>query len=254
MNSGSGGRERVHALIEENKRLAKETTLKMKRMQSMKSADVREQQARRVAQSKLAQDFQVWVQKFQEVSTLDLNKERNERDQYRQEQQRNAATTTTTTPQKGHGAFPGLGPRYEEQQQQEGGWGQQQHQQPSQQQQRGGGYQQLQEQQEDDGLDVTEQLIRERNREIREIETAVVEVGQIFQDLAAMVNEQGVMVDNIEANISSSVAATDEGVRELESAEEYQIKARKKCIIITIILVVVAAVVVLAVLGALHII
>jgi syntaxin 7 len=96
--------------------------------------------------------------------------------------------------------------------------------------------------------------VQERNREIREIETAVVEVGQIFQDLAAMVNEQGVMVDNIESNISSSVEATSTGVEQLEGAEEYQRKARKKCVIITIIVVVIIAIIVLAILWGLHII
>ena len=53
----------------------------------------------------------------------------------------------------------------------------------------------LQAQEVEDDIAFNEQIVQERNREIREIETAVVEVGEIFQDLAAMVNEQGVMVD-----------------------------------------------------------
>jgi hypothetical protein len=40
-------RDRVHELINQNKRLAKETTQKLKQMQGMKSLDAREQQARR---------------------------------------------------------------------------------------------------------------------------------------------------------------------------------------------------------------
>ncbi len=113
---------------------------------------------------------------------------------------------------------------------------------------------QRQQQAQQDDIDFNEQIVRERNREIREIETAVVEVGQIFQDLAAMVNEQGVMVDNIEANISSAVEATSTGVVQLEGAEEYQIKARKKCACITIIVVVAVAVIVVIILFALKII
>jgi hypothetical protein len=50
--------------------------------------------------------------------------------------------------------------------------------------------QQKQQQLEQEDDDFNQQIVAERNREIREIETAVVEVGQIFQDLAAMVNEQ----------------------------------------------------------------
>jgi len=65
-----------------------------------------------------------------------------------------------------------------------------------------------------------------------------------------LVNEQGVMVDNIEANITSSVVATDEGVVELQGAEEYQKKARKKACILAIIISVIVAVVVLIILFA----
>lgn len=204
-----------------------------------------------MAQQRLTQDFQTWMSKFQEIATLDLNKERKD------VQQKYAAS-----PQKGSGAaFPGLGKvegdqsfclllarsfppqgydsggekwdertavaRYEEQRQQ---------------------------QLEQEENDFNEQIAAERNREIREIEAAVVETAQIFQDLAAMVNEQGVMVDNIEANISSSVEATTTGVVQLEGAEEYQIKARKRCICISVIVVVIIAVVVVVVLFALKVI
>lgn len=113
---------------------------------------------------------------------------------------------------------------------------------------------QRQQQMEQEENEFHEQIAAERNREIREIEQAVVETAQIFQDLAAMVNEQGVMVDNIEANISSSVEATTTGVVQLEGAEEYQIKARKRCICISVIVVVIIAVVVVVILFALKVI
>ncbi len=93
-------RTRVHELIEQNKQLAKKTSAELKRMAGMRSADAREQQARRAAQSKLTQDLQIWMQKFQEVATLDLNKERREAQD---------SARPGPSPQKGSGAFPGLG-------------------------------------------------------------------------------------------------------------------------------------------------
>ena len=162
------------------------------------------------------------MQKFQEISTLDLNKERKDVQEFS-----NAANSPSHDFSAPSRAEEEALSRHQEQKQM---------------------------QLEQDEVDFNEQIIRERNREIREIETAVVEVGQIFQDLAAMVNEQGIMVDNIEANISSAVEQTGEGVKDLEGAEEYQIKSRKKCVVISIIVFVVIVVVVLIILFALRII
>jgi hypothetical protein len=111
---------------------------------------------------------------------------------------------------------------------------------------------QAQVEQEQNDFDL--EIARERNREIKQIEVAVQEVAEIFQDLGAMVNEQGMLVDNIESNISSAVEATGTGVVQLEGAEEYQIKARKKCICITLIVVVAVAIIVVVLLFALKVI
>lgn len=175
------------------------------------------------------------MSKFQEIATLDLNKERKDAQQ---------SNSYVASPQKGSGgAFPGIGSGYDS-----GGerWDERTAVAKYE--------QQKQQQMEQDDIDFNEQIVAERNREIREIETAVVEVGQIFQDLAAMVNEQGVMVDNIESNISSSVEATTTGVIQLEGAEEYQIKARKRCIVISIIVFVIILILVLVLLYVFHII
>jgi len=237
-------RSRVHDLIDQNKQLAKKTSAELKRMAGMRSADAREQQARRAAQSKLTQDFQTWMQKFQEVATLDLNKERREVQD---------SARPGPSPQKGSGAFPGLG--YDEDDDRKGGsgvggttggWDERaalnQHDQRRQ--------AQLEQEQNDFDLEIA----RERNREIKQIEQAVEEVAEIFQDLGAMVNEQGILVDNIESNISSAVEATSTGVVQLEGAEEYQIKARKRCVCITVIVVIAVAVIIVVILFALKII
>ena len=81
--------------------VVQETSALLKRMGGLKAADAREQATRRAAQQRLAQDFQTWMSKFQEVATLDLSKERRDA----QQQQ-----VVVASPQKGSGAaFPGLG-------------------------------------------------------------------------------------------------------------------------------------------------
>lgn len=71
------------------------------------------------------------------------------------------------------------------------------------------------------------------------------EVNEIFQDLAVMVHEQGLQIDNIESNVGSAAEAVQEGIASLfllqflfihahttllgvvhlEKADEYQQKA-----------------------------
>ncbi|KAJ3573458.1 hypothetical protein NP233_g2421 [Leucocoprinus birnbaumii] len=80
-----------------------------------------------------------------------------------------------------------------------------------------------------------ESLIQEREAEIREIETGIHELAEIFQDL-----------DNIELNISSVDVDTGAAAEELTTAAEYQRRAGRRAACLTLILAVVAAIVLLA--------
>ena len=51
------------------------------------------------------------------------------------------------------------------------------------------------------------------------------DVNQIFKDLAAMVHDQGELVDSIEANVETSSIRVSEGTEQLRQAERYQVKA-----------------------------
>ena len=51
-------------------------------------------------------------------------------------------------------------------------------------------------------------MIEEREHGIAEIQAQIGEVNEIFQDLAVLVNEQGGMIDDIEANIVRTSART----------------------------------------------
>ncbi|PCH40434.1 t-SNARE [Wolfiporia cocos MD-104 SS10] len=92
-----------------------------------------------------------------------------------------------------------------------------------------------------------ESVIHEREAEIREIETGIHELSEIFRDLGTLVQEQGGMLDNIESNISSIAVDTAGAAEELTTAHEYQRKAGRRALCLMMILVVVIAVVLLAV-------
>ncbi|PIL35189.1 transporter [Ganoderma sinense ZZ0214-1] len=94
-----------------------------------------------------------------------------------------------------------------------------------------------------------ESLIQEREAEIREIETGIHELHEIFRDLGTLVQEQGGMLDNIESNISSIAVDTAGAAEELTTAHEYQKRAGRRALCLMIVLVIVIAVVLLAILS-----
>jgi len=83
--------------------------------------------------------------------------------------------------------------------------------------------------------------LREREQQIRKIEGDIVEVNQIFKDLATMVHEQGEVIDSIEANVETASIQVTEGAQQLSKARDYQARARRKtCILTTLFASVVA--------------
>jgi syntaxin 7 len=77
-------------------------------------------------------------------------------------------------------------------------------------------------------------LIEEREQGILEIQQQIGEVNEIFQDLAVLVNEQGQMIDDIEANIVSTAVRTKDAQRELTKADKSQKAARNKMICVAV--------------------
>merc|ERR1719319_1363132 len=66
------------------------------------------------------------------------------------------------------------------------------------------------------------EYLHERERSIAQLEADIGDVNQIFKDLAAMVHDQGEIVDSIEANVESASIRVNEGSEELRMAERYQ--------------------------------
>ena len=61
-----------------------------------------------------------------------------------------------------------------------------------------------------------------------------------MQDMAVLVHDQGLQIDDIDANVSTYELRTEEAGREIVKAEKHQRAARnRKCIFLLIIFVVV---------------
>ncbi|XP_053615977.1 syntaxin-12 isoform X2 [Plodia interpunctella] len=83
-------------------------------------------------------------------------------------------------------------------------------------------------------------MLLEREAYINKIEADVLDVNQIMQDLAEMVNTQAQAVDTVESHISSAAAGVEAGTDELAKAAEHQRRYRRKMFILILIGVIIA--------------
>lgn len=67
-----------------------------------------------------------------------------------------------------------------------------------------------------------EAIIEEREQGIQEIQQQIGEVNEIFKDLAVLVHDQGAVIDDISSNIERSHAATKQGTTQLVKASKSQ--------------------------------
>ncbi|KAL0709617.1 hypothetical protein Bca4012_016595 [Brassica carinata] len=74
----------------------------------------------------------------------------------------------------------------------------------------------------DNEITFNEAIIEEREQGMREIQEQIGEVNEIFKDLAVLVNDQGVMIDDISSNIDNSQAATAQATAQLRKASKIQ--------------------------------
>ncbi|KAL8132189.1 hypothetical protein AgCh_007908 [Apium graveolens] len=90
--------------------------------------------------------------------------------------------------------------------------------------------------------------MQERHDAVREIERKLLELQQIFLDMAVLVDSQGDMLDNIETHVSNAVDHVQSGNKALLKAKSLRKSTRKwMCIAILILLIVIVVVV-----GVLH--
>ncbi|XP_071759697.1 syntaxin-7 isoform X2 [Centroberyx gerrardi] len=93
-------------------------------------------------------------------------------------------------------------------------------------------------------------LIQERESAIRQLESDITDINDIFKDLGMMVHEQGDMIDSIEANVENADMSVQSGTQQLARAADYQRSSRKKICILMIVLAVAAVVIGLIIWGA----
>ncbi|CAH8271330.1 unnamed protein product [Arabidopsis lyrata] len=74
----------------------------------------------------------------------------------------------------------------------------------------------------DNEITFNEAIIEEREQGIREIQEQIGEVNDMFKDLAGLVNHQGVIVDDINSHIDNSHAATTQATAQLRKAAKTQ--------------------------------
>lgn len=82
------------------------------------------------------------------------------------------------------------------------------------------------------------EMIREREEALKQLESDIVDVNDIFKELAILVHEQGEVIDSIEANVDSTAVHVETANVQLEKAKSYQKAARKKmCCVLVVLLV-----------------
>jgi len=215
---GQDLRDRLAGTIETTKILARDTTAQLKQL----STHTQGPNQNKMVYQKLTKDFSVWLGKFQEISKVSAEKERTLLPP-KQPQQKNRQPDTFP---QAHGNYDDYHAETEKQSLLESSRKQQ--------------LLQLENERE-----FNDALIHDREMGIKQIESAVVEVNEIFTDLANLVHEQGFMIDNIESNIESTAVQTSAGVKELQQASKHQRSARSKLCILAIIISIIAAVVTL---------
>lgn len=90
--------------------------------------------------------------------------------------------------------------------------------------------------------------IRERRDAVLELERSLLELHQIFLDMAVLVEAQGEMLDNIEAQVARSVEFVQAGTTHLVAAKEHQKSMRKwMCCALVAGIIIILIVVLLAV-------
>ncbi|KAF2642415.1 SNARE domain-containing protein [Massarina eburnea CBS 473.64] len=201
-------RERVKTTVEETSDKFKEIGERLKKLTTW--PDVGPSQ--RFTQSKLSREFKATLTEFQQLQRQALEKEKASASAAR------AALHDPSSPTE----------------ERSGGFGQQQEQ------------EQLRLASQDE-VDFQEQMIIERESEIRNIEQSVGELNELFRDVAHMVHEQGAQLDIIEENVEVTHDASRGAHVNLKQASNYQRSARSKACILLLILALVLVIIILAV-------
>ncbi|XP_038070345.1 syntaxin-16-like [Patiria miniata] len=88
-------------------------------------------------------------------------------------------------------------------------------------------------------------FVQQREKEITHIVQSIVDLNEIFRDLASMVVEQGTVLDRIDYNIEKTATKVEQGLKQLQKAEKYQKKNRKMLIIMILSVILIVLIIIL---------
>jgi t-SNARE complex subunit (syntaxin) len=74
-------------------------------------------------------------------------------------------------------------------------------------------------------------VVQERRQQVLQLTSSLEELYSIMQDLAFLVQEQGTMLDVIEANMEETKVGIKRGNEAMEAAVRYNASARKKAML-----------------------
>lgn len=87
--------------------------------------------------------------------------------------------------------------------------------------------------------------IQERHEAVKDLETSLLDLHQIFLDMSVLVEAQGEMLDNIEKQVGTAKGSVESGVNELVAAKQYQKSSRRwMCWVAAIVLIIIIVIVV----------
>jgi len=193
--------DRLQHEQKEGNRIAKDTSMKLKQLSTISSGNPAESRQRKIQQDKLQENFTNCLQNFQKAQRLAAEKER-------------ASVQRARAASEGRGSFM------------------QDHEHQDTSPIKQAGAPQMQAQAE---AELSLDMIREREEGIRQLESDIMDVNEIFKDLAIMVHEQGEVIDSIEANVDNAATHVETANVQLEKARHYQKASRRKLCIILII-------------------
>ncbi|XP_023164170.2 syntaxin-12 [Drosophila hydei] len=100
-----------------------------------------------------------------------------------------------------------------------------------------------QQRQEQAGLERQHDMLVERQRQVEQIESDILDVNVIMNKLSNLVAEQGTVVDNVETLIDHTAANVEEGRIELQKAAASRNSYRRKILILLVIAVIIGLIV-----------
>ncbi|CAJ1792776.1 unnamed protein product [Sphenostylis stenocarpa] len=188
-------RQKLHNTRQRILQLVKDTSAKLKSL-SESDRDANANASKKIEDAKLARDFQTTLQEFQKVQQLASERE----SAYTPAAPPSSLPTSSGSGEELVGIDVESQPFIREQKRQE--------------------ILLL-----DNEISFNEAMIDEREQGIREVEEQIGQANEIFKDLAVLVHDQGVVIDDIQSNIDASAGATIQARVQLAKASK-SVKSR----------------------------